>query len=74
MKWLDRVLGRQSQGDERPAIDPFPDVKLTDTDRAYLSDKLAAVEKRAEILGRLRRLGYEFDLTTRRETDASTDR
>ena len=39
--------------------------------RAYQSEKLAALEAEVERMAQLRRLGYDFDITTRQDSDGA---
>lgn len=47
--------------------DPWEhDRPMTEAQRAYLSEKLAAIEREAEALARLRRMGLDVDTVARR--------
>ena len=45
--------------------------EIDESTRAYQSDKLAALEAQVERLAQLRRLGYDFDVTVRQDSDAA---
>ena len=71
MKWLMRLLNRQQPANPPSQHDIFqsaPDID--EKERAYQSEKLAAVEAEVERMAQLRRLGYDFDVATRQDSDA----
>ncbi len=59
----DRMIASVPYRQEPPVIEEHT--------RAYQSEKLAALEAQVERMARLRRLGYDFDVTTRQDSNAS---
>jgi len=53
------------------AFDPALNQEVDRAKRDYQSDKLAALEAEIERLAQLRRLGYDFDVATRQDSDAT---
>ncbi len=70
MRWLMRLFNRTRE-DRMIASVPYrqePDI-IEEHTRSYQSEKLAALEAQIERLARLRRLGYDFDVITRQDSD-----
>ena len=53
------------------AFDPALNQEVELAKRAYESDKLAVFEAEVTRMARIRRLGYDFDITTRQDSDAA---
>ncbi len=72
MRLLMRLLKRLQPSDaafKQDSVLHAPEVD--DATRAYQSEKLAALEAQIERMARLRQLGYDFDATTRQDSDAN---
>ncbi len=73
MRWLIQLFRKSEEREDRMITSvPYrqdPAV-IEEHTRVYQSEKLAALEAQVERLARLRRLGYDFDVTTRRDSDA----
>ncbi len=70
MRWLMQWLKGLRPPDAEPQHDIFQSAPAVEEHtRAYQSEKLAALEAQVERMARLRRLGYDFDVTTRQDSD-----
>lgn len=72
-RWFMRLFGRPHPPDRQPATTPRRDPEVAAAQQAYQDDKMAAAIKlveTTEMLARLKRMGYELDVTTRRQEDA----
>ena len=55
------------------AFDPALNREVDRANRDYQSDKLAALEAEIERMAQLQRLGYDFEITTRQDSDRGAD-
>jgi hypothetical protein len=67
--WLMRLFGHPEQHME-PVSSP-PDAAFTEEKRAYELEKRELVKRQVERLARLRRLGYDVDVITRKDQDVA---
>jgi len=72
MRWLMRFFDRSTREACMVASVPYrSDPTADEAKRDYQSDKLAALDAEIERLAQLRRLGYDFDVATRQDSDAA---
>lgn len=66
MRWLMRLLKRTPPPDRSSRLDTPRDPAWQAARQAYQEDKDAALRKKAELIARLNRLGYDLDTIGRR--------
>ncbi len=72
MRWLMQLLNRQQTEDTPSRHDIVHSAPVIDEHtRTYQSEKTAALEAEVERMAQLRRLGYDFDVATRQDSDAA---
>lgn len=72
MRWLDKLLDRQPPPERSTTDTPTRDPAYYAAREQYQQEKQAAMAKQIELLARLNRLGFDLDITTKR--DRSNDR
>lgn len=67
MRWIMRFFGR-TPPPERSTRTADRDPEAMQARQAYQQDKQAALQKQVELLARLQRMGYDVDVTRRRDS------
>ena len=63
-----RLFHKRNDERPQPSTPGVDDPAAEEAKRAYQSDKLAAYQAHVERLARVKRLGYELDLTIRKDS------